>query len=111
MSMLSIGAIIPKAVAESDFDSPEDIQKLFGKNTFVLDFRDFTDSDAFEEAEAQARQNLVDEYKKFFKVKNFANGGLASLAPVARNMFRGPRALQSLAPVARNMDRSMLRSG
>ena len=111
MSMLSIGAIIPKAVAEGDFDSPEDIQKLFGNNTFVLDFRDFTDSDAFEEAEAQARQNLVDEYKKFFKVKNFANGGLASLAPVARNMFRGPRALQSLAPIARNMDRSMLRSG
>ena len=110
MSMNSLAAIIPRAVAEGDFDSPEDIQKLFGDNTFVLDFRDFTDSDAFEEAEAQARQNLVDEYKKFFKAKNFADGGLVSLAPIARNMFRGPRALQSLAPIARNMDRSMLRS-
>lgn len=43
--------------------------------------------------------------------KKFEKGGLASLAPIARTMFRGPRALQSLAPVARNMDRSMLRSG
>jgi hypothetical protein len=43
--------------------------------------------------------------------KKFKTGGLVSLAPIARNMYRGPRALQSLAPVARNMDRSMLRSG
>jgi hypothetical protein len=43
--------------------------------------------------------------------KKFKKGGLVSLAPIARNMYRGPRALQSLAPVARNMDRSMLRSG
>ena len=43
--------------------------------------------------------------------KKFKKGGLVSLAPIARNMFRGPRALESLAPVARNMDRSMLRSG
>ena len=111
MNMNSIAALIPKSVAEGDFETPEDIQKLFGTNNFVLDFRDFTDSDAFEEAEAQARQNLVDEYKKFFKAKKFADGGLVSLAPIARNMFRGPRALESLAPVARNMDRSMLRSG
>ena len=45
------------------------------------------------------------------KIRRFASGGLVSLAPIARNMYRGPRALQSLAPVARNMDRSMLRSG
>ena len=45
------------------------------------------------------------------RTKRFASGGIVSLAPIARNMFRGPRALESLAPVARNMDRSMLRSG
>ena len=45
------------------------------------------------------------------RTKRYASGGIVSLAPIARNMFRGPRALQSLAPVARNMDRSMLRSG
>jgi len=37
-----------------------------------------------------------------------AEGGVVSLADVARNMNRGPRGVGSLAPVARNMYRTMV---
>jgi hypothetical protein len=87
MNMNSFAALIPKSVAEGDFDTPEDIQKLFGTNNFVLDFRDFTDSDAFEEAESQARQNLVDEYKKFFKAQKFETGGEVAPLPPEKLQF------------------------
>jgi len=41
-------------------------------------------------------------------VVNKAEGGVVSLADVARNMNRGPRGVGSLAPVARNMYRTMV---
>lgn len=37
-----------------------------------------------------------------------AKGGIVSLLDVARNTGRGPRGVASLAPIARNMNRSML---
>ena len=37
-----------------------------------------------------------------------AEGGVITLADVARNMSRGPRGVASLAPVARNMNRPMV---
>jgi len=37
-----------------------------------------------------------------------AEGGVITLADVARNMNRGPRGLDGLVSVARNMDRSMV---
>jgi hypothetical protein len=41
-------------------------------------------------------------------VVNKAEGGVITLADVARNMNRGPRGLDGLVPVARNMTRSMV---
>jgi len=41
-------------------------------------------------------------------VANKAEGGVVSLADVARNMNRGPRGVGSLAPIARNMYKTMV---
>jgi len=41
-------------------------------------------------------------------VEKKAEGGVITLADVARNMSRGPRGVASLAPVARNMNRPMV---
>jgi hypothetical protein len=39
---------------------------------------------------------------------NYAEGGVITLADVARNINRGPRGVGSLAPIARNMYRTMV---
>jgi hypothetical protein len=41
-------------------------------------------------------------------VVNKAEGGVITLADVARNMNRGPRGVAALAPIARNMNRPMV---
>lgn len=44
----------------------------------------------------------------YYKGKPLAEGGVITLADVARNTGRGPRGVASLAPIARNMNRSMI---
>ena len=89
--------------------TPEQIQKqISDAEKFFDDFPEEA-AQAGLDSEIDRLQDLLEKAQQ--DSQNFANGGLVSLAPIARNMFRGPRALQSLAPVARNMDRSMLRSG
>ena len=52
----------------------------------------------------------LDEYSVAFKDApvNKAQGGVITLADVARNMNRGPRGVAALAPIARNMNRPMV---
>lgn len=45
---------------------------------------------------------------RYPRTVNKAQGGVITLADVARNMTRGPRGVGSLAPVARNMYRTMV---
>ena len=89
--------------------TPEQIQKqITDAENFFDDFPEEA-AQAGLDSEIDRLQDLLEKAQQ--DSQKFANGGLVALAPIARNMFRGPRALQSLAPVARNMDRSMLRSG
>jgi hypothetical protein len=53
----------------------------------------------------EARKELV---RKNLKVVDKAEGGVITLADVARNMNRGPRGVAALAPIARNMNRPMV---
>lgn len=52
----------------------------------------------------------LDEYSVAFKdvPVNKAEGGVITLADVARNTGRGPRGVDSLAPIARNMYKTMV---
>ena len=95
------------------FEQPRAVREL-AELPSVKSFLDFhTGADGIRQFDTTFRGDyLLDVLKREgFEPQKFANGGLVSLAPIARNMHRGPRALESLAPVARNMDRSMLRSG
>jgi hypothetical protein len=97
--------LLPDAVEMT----PEQIQKQINSaQKFTEEFPEEA-AQAGLDSEIVRLQDLLEKAQQ--GSQKFADGGLASLAPIARNMFRGPRALESLAPVARNMDRSMIRSG
>ena len=100
-----LSGFLPDAVEMT----PEQIQKQINSaQKFTEEFPEEA-AQAGLDSEIVRLQDLLEKAQQ--GSQNFANGGLVSLAPIARNMYRGPRALESLAPVARNMDRSMLRSG
>jgi hypothetical protein len=69
-----------------------------------------------EDAAAEAAADMVREsleygdysYEEVFPDAFKAEGGVISLADVARNVGRGPRGLAALAPIARNMNRPMV---
>lgn len=61
-------------------------------------------ADAIREALEYGDFSHEEVYPNVFK----AQGGVITLADVARNMNRGPRGVASLAPVARNMYRTMV---
>ena len=97
--------LLPDAVEMT----PEQIQKQINSaQKFTEEFPEEA-AQAGLDSEIVRLQDLLEKAQQ--GSQKFADGGLVSLAPIARNMYRGPRALESLAPVARNMDRSMLRSG
>jgi len=54
-----------------------------------------------------AESDAVDRFGGI-QESRFAEGGVVSMVDLARNAGRGPRGVASLAPVARNMNRSML---
>jgi len=110
MNMLSVGGRLPKLVAEGRVTTPEDISELM-PNYFALNPMEYTrqgNAIPFEVAEKQAREALISRYQDFFGVAKKAEGGVITLADVARNMNRGPRGLDGLVSVARNMNRSMV---
>jgi hypothetical protein len=53
-------------------------------------------------------KNKIEYPKKGPAPVNKAEGGVITLADVARNMNRGPRGVAALAPIARNMNRPMV---
>lgn len=110
MNMLSMGGTLPKLIAEGRVTTPEDISELM-PNYFALNPMEYARQGKnfpFEVAEKQARQDLISRYQDFFGIQNKAEGGVVSLADVARNMNRGPRGVGSLAPIARNMYKTMV---
>jgi hypothetical protein len=110
MNMLSMGGALPKLIAEGRVTTPENISEIL-PNYFALNPMEYArqgNDIPFEVAEKQAREALISRYQDFFGIQNKAEGGVITLADVARNMNRGPRGVASLAPIARNMNRSML---
>jgi len=110
MNMLSMGGALPKLIAEGRVTTPEDISEIL-PNYFALNPMEYArqgNDIPFEVAEKQAREALISRYQDFFGIQNKAEGGVITLADVARNMNRGPRGVGSLAPIARNMYRTMV---
>jgi len=110
INMLSMGGALPKLIAEGRVNTPEDISEIL-PNYFALNPMEYArqgNDIPFEVAEKQAREALISRYQDFFGIQNKAEGGVITLADVARNMNRGPRGVGTLAPIARNMYRTIV---
>ena len=70
-----------------------------------------TEYEAAENAAQMIQELLEDgyyEYKDVYPDAFKAKGGIVSMVDAARNTGRGPMGVASLAPIARNMNRPMV---
>ena len=77
INMLSMGGSLPKLIAEGKIKTPEDISEVMPSYTALNPVKYMREKNSvpFEEAEYQARQELINTYQDFFGIQKKAKGG------------------------------------
>jgi hypothetical protein len=72
-----MGGSLPKLIAEGKVTSPEDISEALPSYTALNPVKYMREKNTipFEEAEYQARQELINTYQDFFGIQKKAKGG------------------------------------
>ncbi len=96
MNMLSMGGSLPKLIAEGKVTSPEDISEALPSYTALNPVKYMREKNTvpFEEAEYQARQELINTYQDFFGIQKKAKGGpvragIGEFIPLLQKGFEG----------------------